>query len=121
MTTTSEPTAPERADLVSLTIDDIEVSVPKGTLIIRAAAPVETAILAARRGDAVTITLRSEIAAELHLHGYDLEARLSPGATATWRFAARATGRYPINVHRPGASTGHRQTTPIAYLEVRPR
>ncbi|HEX6916975.1 MAG TPA: NADH-quinone oxidoreductase subunit G, partial [Phycicoccus sp.] len=37
MTTTSEPTAPERADLVSLTIDDIEVSVPKGTLIIRAA------------------------------------------------------------------------------------
>jgi NADH-quinone oxidoreductase subunit G len=37
MTTTSERKAPEKADLVTLTIDGIEVSVPKGTLIIRAA------------------------------------------------------------------------------------
>ncbi|WP_377640440.1 NADH-quinone oxidoreductase subunit G [Oryzobacter terrae] len=38
MTTTPEKTvAPAAADLVSLTIDDVEVSVPKGTLIIRAA------------------------------------------------------------------------------------
>jgi NADH-quinone oxidoreductase subunit G len=37
MTTTSERKAPSTADLVTLTIDGIEVSVPKGTLIIRAA------------------------------------------------------------------------------------
>ncbi|MGL5817341.1 MAG: NADH-quinone oxidoreductase subunit G [Phycicoccus sp.] len=42
MTTTSEPAAPAAAapaavDLVTLTIDGVEVSVPKGTLIIRAA------------------------------------------------------------------------------------
>jgi NADH-quinone oxidoreductase subunit G len=37
MTTTSDRKAPEKADLVALTIDGIEVSVPKGTLIIRAA------------------------------------------------------------------------------------
>ncbi len=37
MTTTSERKAAEKADLVTLTIDGIEVSVPKGTLIIRAA------------------------------------------------------------------------------------
>jgi NADH-quinone oxidoreductase subunit G len=37
MTTTSERKAPEKADLVTLTIDGLEVSVPKGTLIIRAA------------------------------------------------------------------------------------
>ncbi len=37
MTTTSEREATEKADLVTLTIDGIEVSVPKGTLIIRAA------------------------------------------------------------------------------------
>ena len=34
---TTAPPAPAAADLVSLTIDDREVSVPKGTLIIRAA------------------------------------------------------------------------------------
>ena len=37
MTTTSERKAPSTAELVTLTIDGIEVSVPKGTLIIRAA------------------------------------------------------------------------------------
>ncbi|MGL5850782.1 MAG: 2Fe-2S iron-sulfur cluster-binding protein, partial [Phycicoccus sp.] len=37
MTTTSEPAAPAAVDLVTLTIDGVEVSVPKGTLIIRAA------------------------------------------------------------------------------------
>ncbi len=37
MTTTTQRKAPEAADLVTLTIDGIEVSVPKGTLIIRAA------------------------------------------------------------------------------------
>ena len=34
---TTAPAAPPAADLVTLTIDDVEVSVPKGTLIIRAA------------------------------------------------------------------------------------
>ncbi|MGL4177142.1 MAG: NADH-quinone oxidoreductase subunit G [Dermatophilaceae bacterium] len=37
MTTTSEPAAPAAVDLVTLTIDGVEVSVPKGTLVIRAA------------------------------------------------------------------------------------
>lgn len=91
------------------------------TLVVGSAAPAEPAILAARKGDTVAITLRSEIAAEIHLHGYDLEARLAPGALATWRFTARATGRYPINVHRPGAASARRHAPPVAYLEVRPR
>jgi hypothetical protein len=85
-----------------------------------AAAPAEPRILAAQRGDTVVIAVTSEIAAEIHLHGYNLEARFAAGGAATWRFAARATGRYPINLHRPGDS-GHRHAPPIAYLEVRPR
>lgn len=91
------------------------------TLVVGAAAPGEPLVLAARKGDAVVIAVKSEVAAELHLHGYDLAARLAAGGTATWRFTARATGRYPINVHRPGEAAGHRHAPPIAYLEVRPR
>ena len=90
-------------------------------LVVGATAAAEPAILAARKGDAVAITLRSEFAAEVHLHGYNLETPLAAGGTATWRFAARATGRYPINVHRPDASSEHRHAPPAAYLEVRPR
>jgi len=89
-------------------------------LAVAAKAPAEPFVFAARRGDAVVIAITSEIAAELHLHGYNLEARLAAGGAATWRFQARATGRYPINVHRPGDKAGHRHAPPVAYLEVRP-
>ncbi|MDR3079849.1 MAG: (2Fe-2S)-binding protein, partial [Streptomyces sp.] len=37
MTVTEPEKAPEKADLVTLTIDGVELSVPKGTLVIRAA------------------------------------------------------------------------------------
>ncbi|MFO0988308.1 MAG: hypothetical protein U1F37_13225 [Alphaproteobacteria bacterium] len=90
-------------------------------LVVGAKPPSAPATLAARKGDAVAIALRSETAAEVHLHGYNLEARLEAGGTATWRFTAHATGRYPINVHAPGTGSGHRHAPPVAYLEVRPR
>src|SRR3954468_14064798 len=46
MTVTANPQSPEQArpDLVTATIDDVEVSVPKGTLVIRAAEQVGIAI-----------------------------------------------------------------------------
>lgn len=83
--------------------------------------PGEPARFVVRRGDSVVIALAATIAADVHLHGYNLEAKLAPGARATWNFIARATGRYPINVHKPGETAGHRHAPPIAYLEVRPR
>jgi NADH-quinone oxidoreductase subunit G len=42
--TVTEPTAAQAVDLITLTIDDIEVSVPKGTLVIRAAEQLGIAI-----------------------------------------------------------------------------
>ncbi len=44
MTVTSEAEVAKREDLVTLTVDDVEVSVPKGTLVIRAAELVGTEI-----------------------------------------------------------------------------
>ena len=53
----------------------------------------------------------------LHLHGYDIEQRISTGTTATMTFIARATGRCSIETH---GSEGGRAST-LVYIEVQPR
>jgi hypothetical protein len=68
-------------------------------------------------GDDVTLRWTSDRALTLHLHGYDIESRVVPGAPTTMRFVARTAGRFPIERHdgQPG-----REAT-LANLEVHPR
>jgi hypothetical protein len=68
-------------------------------------------------GDDVTLRWTSDRVLTLHLHGYDIERRVEPGAPTLMRFVARAAGRFPIERHdeQPG-----REAT-VAYLEVHPR
>jgi hypothetical protein len=39
----------------------------------------------------------------LHLHGYDIEKSVAPGAATELTFTAHATGRFPIYVHAQAA------------------
>ena len=58
---------------------------------------------------------------ELHLHGYDIELRVAPGAAAEMAFEARATGRFPIQTHGQNAAQGgHHHGPALVYLEVYP-
>ena len=58
----------------------------------------------------------------LHLHGYDIETKVEPGAVAEMAFAARATGRFPVEEHKPDAKGGHSHgEAPLVRIEVRPR
>lgn len=66
-------------------------------------------------GDEVVIRWDSDRPVELHLHGYDLNARPAPGRPAEMAFEAHATGRFPIELHDGGSH--HR---PLIYLEVYP-
>jgi hypothetical protein len=50
----------------------------------------------------------------VHLHGYDIEVTVNPGAAQVMAFRARASGRFPIESH------GDRHTV-LVYLEVHPR
>jgi siroheme synthase len=79
--------------------------------------PLEQRVIRVQQGDTVTLRWTSDQALTLHLHGYDVERRVVPGATATMSFTARATGRFPIEVH---GSEGRRAMT-LGYLEVHPR
>lgn len=74
-------------------------------------------VIRVSEGDTVEIRWTIDTAAEVHLHGYDIETRVAPGATATMAFEAFATGRFPITLHGSG---GHGHGT-LLYLEVLPR
>ena len=63
-------------------------------------------------GSNVVVTVTSDVADEVHVHGYDLMADVAPGAPATIRFKADAPGRFEIELEGSGVQ--------IAELEVRP-
>ena len=69
-----------------------------------------------KRGDTVELVWSSDRRTALHLHGYDIEVTAHPDAPQTMRFLARATGRFPVEIH--GSSGRH---TTLIYVEVHPR
>jgi hypothetical protein len=80
-------------------------------------------LMRVHQGDVVKLRCFSDRPVVLHLHGYDIEKRLAPGAVFELAFTASATGRFPIEIHRPGADTrGHvHAAAPLAVIEVYPR
>ena len=68
--------------------------------------------LVAREGQQVTLRVRSDVADELHVHGYDLTAPLPAGEEVALNFIAARAGRFAIELHH-----SHRE---IGALEVRP-
>src|SRR5215472_8280968 len=70
-----------------------------------------------QQGDDVVLRWHSDRPVLLHLHGYEIETRVVPGAVAAMRFEARATGRFAIHVH-----SGQVQSESVlGYLEVYPQ
>ena len=65
-----------------------------------------------RRDDEVRVVVRSDAPDELHLHGYDIERAVGPGAPAQMRFRATVAGVFELETHR--------RHVVIGELEVRP-
>jgi hypothetical protein len=64
------------------------------------------------RGERVALVVSSDVADEIHLHGYDLSRDVAAGGTARIVFVARLPGRFEVELEHRG--------TPIAELTVRP-
>ena len=88
----------------------VELAIRDGQL------PKDQRVVRVRQGDEVTLRWTSDGPYALHLHGYDLEAKVAPETPASMRFSARASGRFPIEIH--GARVQERT---VGYLEVHPR
>ncbi|MDX6438341.1 MAG: hypothetical protein QOF45_924 [Gaiellaceae bacterium] len=65
-----------------------------------------------KEGRQVELVVTSELADEVHLHGYDLHADVAPGKPATIRFKANAPGLFEAELES--------RSLPIVELEVRP-
>jgi len=76
-------------------------------------------VLKLARGETVILRWRSDEAVRLHLHGYNIEARVPAGGTADMRLLARATGRFALETHGVGADARLHRT--LLYVEVHPR
>jgi len=77
--------------------------------------PESQRLLRVRQGDEVTLKWTTDQPFTLHVHGYDLEAKLVPQTPVELRFTARATGRFPLEIHGPGTERT------VGHLEVHPR
>jgi FtsP/CotA-like multicopper oxidase with cupredoxin domain len=77
-------------------------------------------VIRVTQGDTVVLRWTVDEEVELHLHGYDVEANAAPGAPATMRFEARATGRFPVTSHGFGGHSHHGESA-LVYIEVHPK
>ena len=82
------PTASATPDavVVTVTISGGKVSTPQA----RVDVP---------RGETVRLVVTSDVADELHVHGYDREAELKPGVPATVEFIADVAGSFEVETH----------------------
>lgn len=70
-------------------------------------------VIQVHRGEQVVLRFKSNTADELHLHGYDLYARITPQEIAVLEFSANRTGRFTLELHEA--------QTELGALEVYPR
>jgi hypothetical protein len=63
-------------------------------------------------GDRVVLVVRSDVADEVHLHGYDVSRDVEAGGTARLPFRATVPGRFEVELEERGV--------PIAELTVEP-
>jgi hypothetical protein len=87
----------------------------------RGQVPARMRLVRVKQGDVVKLRWSSDRPIALHLHGYDVEQKVEPGAVAEMTFTARATGRFSVQEHKPHASGGHSHGSTIVQIEVLPR
>jgi hypothetical protein len=80
--------------------------------------PEDKQLVRVTQGDVVTLRWTTDRPVVLHLHGYDIEKKIEPGIVAEMTFTARATGRFPVNLHAAGTKDSELS---VLYVEVYPR
>jgi hypothetical protein len=83
------------------------------TIVLRDGVPLGgTRGLSYRQGALIVLTVRSDVAGEVHLHGYDLHRDVAPGHPAHFQLRATIQGSYPLELE------GSSQT--VAQVTVQP-
>ena len=86
---------------------------PVPTVVIRNGKPVGgVKTIRVSKGDRVRFTVRSDVADEVHVHGYDLHKDVAKGGSASFDFPARIDGKFEAELES--------RKEQIVELEVEP-
>lgn len=86
---------------------------PDTTIVFRDGEPVEgIEKLRFRRGSTIGFTVRSDVADNVHLHGYDVAKPIEAGGTVRFSIPAEVEGRFELEMEE--------SAVPIARIEVLP-
>ncbi len=61
-------------------------------------------VIQVKKGDSVSLNWTVDEPVTIHLHGYDIEKAISPGAVVVFEFTADIEGRFVMEAHSFGAS-----------------
>jgi hypothetical protein len=99
---TTAVTAPPTIEPGTIETETATTAAPEATelvVTIRGGEPVDGIVRAeAKQGDPVVVIVRSDVADEVHVHGYDLMADVAPGKPVRMEFTANLTGRFEIEL-----------------------
>jgi New glue family protein len=101
-TTTTETTTEEQPPGPRVVRVRVVGGVPKGGIVRKSV----------KQGDRVVLVVTSDVADEVHLHGYDISRNVRAGGTARIRFRAKVPGRFEVELEQRGVQ--------IADLTVAP-
>jgi hypothetical protein len=83
--------------------------------------PENMRLIRVKQNDAVKLEWSTDKPITVHLHGYDIEKEVKPGAVTEMSFVARATGRFTVEPHiGKTASGGHAHGDTLVTIEVYP-
>lgn len=100
--TTSPPTTPPANDGVTVVTSPDAPAVQTVALTLSGGTVRGDVKPTVNRGATVLIVIRSDVADELHVHGYDRSVALTPGAVSRLRFTADVPGRFNGELHHAG-------------------
>ena len=92
-TTTTTTTAPAHASVIRIVVVG---GVPRGGIVRKTVS----------NGDRVVVVVQSDVADEVHVHGYDLARDVAAGGTARIAFVAKTPGRFEIELENRSLQIG---------------
>jgi FtsP/CotA-like multicopper oxidase with cupredoxin domain len=73
-------------------------------------------VIRVRQGERVSLSIASDRAGTLEIHGYGQQLKLEPDAPAVLAFVAAKTGRFGVDLHELGG-----RHVEVTALEVQPK
>jgi hypothetical protein len=78
-------------------------------------------LIRVKQNDVVKLEWSTDKPISVHLHGYDIEKEIKPGAITEMMFVARATGRFTVEPHiGKTPAGGHAHGDVLVTIEVYP-